>query len=322
MWYPTIQFTFKMFNPATKERVWRSVNVGNFVTPPPGLDKRSSKSDQFSVTYKSAPGTGIESFTIFAHPSDDVQLSLDITRIAPGWKIGKGPKSGTSYYGHDVEKPDGFVYHSFWPRTQCKGTIIYKGKAIEANGPGMYVHAILGMRPNLIASRWNFANFQSDEHGGISAIQMEYTTLPAYGPKGDGSGGVTVNFGSVVVGGKLVCVTTEIKWPGKDYPEGVTYVSRASHHNTEHDPDTTYAKPKELQFAWSGPSLLKDASGKVSAELKVDVGSNAAPKGLIEKVDVLAEIPAMVKAVISYVAGTKPYVYQACGKQLTLFAFH
>ena len=137
-----------------------------------------------------------------------------------------------------------------------------------------------------------------------------------------GSGGVTVNFGSVVVGGKLVCVTTEIKWPGKDYPEGVTYVSRASHHNTEHDPDTTYAKPKELQFAWSGPSLLKDASGKVSAELKVDVGSNAAPKGLIEKVDVLAEIPAMVKAVISYVAGTKPYVYQACGKPLTLFAFH
>ena len=49
VWYPTIQFTCKLFNPKTQERVWKSLSVSNFVTPPPGLDKRSSKSDQFSI---------------------------------------------------------------------------------------------------------------------------------------------------------------------------------------------------------------------------------------------------------------------------------
>ena len=34
-----------------------------------------------------------------------------------------------------------------------------------------------------------------------------------------------------------------------------------------------------------------------------------AAEGLIEKVDVLAEIPKVVKAVIAYAAGTKPYIY-------------
>lgn len=313
MWYPTIQFTFKLFNPNTKERVWESINVSNFVTPPPGLDKRSCKADQFSITYKSKPGTDTpEVFTIFAHPSDDLQVSIDIARTAPGWKIGNGPKSGTSYYGHDIEKPDGYMYHSFWPRTQCSGTVIYKGRAINANGPGMYIHAIMGMRPNLIASRWNFANFQSEEHGGVSAIQSELTTLDAYGPKGAGSGGVKVNVGSLVIGGKLICVTAETKFPDKDYPEDAKSVSRAFHYNTIVDPATSYAQPKELEFIWEGPLLAKDASGKVSASLKVDVGTPDKPIGLVEKVDVLAEIPAMVKAVISYVAGTKPYIYQVC----------
>ncbi|EJD06688.1 survival factor 1 [Fomitiporia mediterranea MF3/22] len=313
VWYPTVQFTFKLYNPTTKEHVWRSTNVSNFVSPAPGHDKRSCKSDQFTITYKSNPGSDTpESYTIFSHAAEDVQVSLDVMRpaSAPGWKIGKGPKSGTSYYGPDIEKPDGFVFHSFWPRTQCKGHIIYKGKAIEASGPGMYVHAIMGMRPNLVASRWNFADFQSNEHGGVSAIQMELTTLDAYGPKGSGSGGVKVNFGSLVIGGKLVCVTAETILPGQKPSDAAKFKSRAFHYNTIRDPDTSYAAPQELEFIWAGPSTLKDVPGQLSASVKVDVGSPSKPKGLVEKVDFLAEIPAVVKAVISYVAGTKPFIYQ------------
>ena len=292
----------------------------NFVSPAPGHDKRSCKSDQFTITYKSKPGSDDpESFTIFSHAAEDVQISLEVTRpaSAPGWKIGKGPKSGFSYYGPEVESPEGFVFHSFWPRTHCNGHIIYKGKAIEAKGPGMYVHAIMGMRPNLIASRWNFADFQSTEHGGVSSIQMELTTLDSYGLKGAGSGGVKVNIGSIVVGGKLVCVTAETTLPGKEQSPEAKFKSRAFHYDTEPDPDTTYAKPRELEFVWEGPSVLKDAPGQVSAVLRLDVGSVAEPKGLIEKVDVLAEIPAVVKAVISYVAGTKPYIYQVTQPSLS-----
>ena len=302
-----------MYNPNTKEKVWRSTNVSNFVSPPPNLDKRSCKADQFSITFKSTPGSDYpESYKIVAHATEDVQITLDVTRSAdaPGWKIGNGPKGGFSYYGQDPERAEGFVYHSFWPRTMVNGAIIYKGNLISASGPGMFVHAIMGMRPNLVASRWNFCDFQSDEHGGVSAIQMELTTLDAYGPKGAGSGGVKVNFGSLVVGGKLVCVAAETTLPSEgDKPEG-KFVSRAFHFDGTHDPDTSYAMPSRIQFVWGGPSVLPSVSGQISASLDIDTGKPDDSRGLVEKVDVLAEIPAVVKAVISYVAGTKPYIYQ------------
>ena len=308
-----MQFTFLLYNPNTKETVWRSLNVSNFVAPAPGYDKRSCKADQFSVTYKQKPGSDYpEVYTIVAQVSEDVQVTIDISRpaSAPGWKIGNGPKSGFSYYGADIEKPDGHVFHAFWPRTQSSGHIIYKGKAIEADGPGIYIHAILGMRPNLIATRWNFADFQSDAHGGISAIQMELTTPDAYGVKGSGSGGVKVNFGSLVVAGKLVCVTAETTLPGEKQPDDAKIKSRAIHYNTTIDPETTHPQPKEIGFVWEATSILDDAPGQVSATVKLDVGTPSEPNSLVRKVDVLAEIPAVVKAVISYVAGAKPYIYQ------------
>jgi hypothetical protein len=292
--------------------MWKTASVTNFVTPPTGLDKRSCKSDQFSITFKSKPGTDYpESYVVHANVTDDVQVIVEINRPAliPGWKIGNGPKAGYSYYGPDPEKAEGYLIHRFWPRTQATGHVIVKGKAIAAEGPGVFIHAIMGMRPNLVASRWNFANFQSDEHGGVSAIQMEFTTPDAYGRRGSGSGGVKVNIGSVVVGGKLVSVCAETIWPDEKPEEG-EIVSRAFHHNATIDPETTYAQPREVEYVWAGPSLLPDAPGKVSANLKIDVGTPTEPKGLIEKVDVLAEIPAVLKSVISYVAGTKPYIYQ------------
>ncbi|KLO17226.1 survival factor 1 [Schizopora paradoxa] len=313
---PTVQLTFKMYNPNTKEVIWRSNNVSNFVTPPPGLDKRSCKSDGFSVTYNSNPGTDTpESYTIVCNACDDVQATLTIARpaSAPGWKIGKGAKAGHSFYGTDIEKPDAAVFHSFWPRTWISGQIIYKGKAIPAEGPGMYVHALMGMRPDRIAKRWNFCNFQSKEHGGVSAIQMELTTRPEFGRKVDGKdaeNGVTVNFGSIVLGGKLVSVTAETIWPDGSASSHKSYLSRALHLDTVHDKDTSYAQPSKLRFEWSAPSLEAGFPGTISAEVEASVGTPKEPEGLVEKVDVLAEIPAMVKSVISYVAGTKPYIYQ------------
>lgn len=292
---------------------WKSVNVSNFVTPPPGHDKRSSKADEYSITYKSHPGSDTpEGYVVRANLGDDLQISLDITRPAsvPGFKIGKGPKGGFSYFGTDLASPEGYVVHRFWPRTQATGIIVWKGRALDVKGPGMFVHAIQGMRPNLVAARWNFAHFQSDAHGGASAIQMEFTTTDHYGKKGPGSGFVTVNVGSLVLGGKLAAVTAETKWPGETQPEQAEVISRAVHSKASHDPDTGYAAPTELQFRWAGPSLVADAPGKIDANLQVDVGAPNDPKGLIEKVDVLAEIPYVIKTMVNYVAGTKPYIYQ------------
>ncbi|KAL0954562.1 hypothetical protein HGRIS_003522 [Hohenbuehelia grisea] len=313
LWYPQIQFTCKVFNPKTGEHIWKSVNVSNFVTPPPGLDKRSSKSDQFSITYKAAsPDSDFpESYTINANLGQDLQIALVTSRpaAAHGFKLGKGPQGGYSYFGPDKEKPEGYVVHRFWPRYQASGHVIVNGAAREISGPGMFVHAIQGMRPDVVAQAWNFAHFQSNALGGVSAIQMEFTTQPSHGRNGAGSGGVVVNVGSILLGGQLASVTAETRWPDDKAAEG-SVVSRAQHLNPEKDPDTSYGKPSEILYTWKAPSIVADAPGEVSGELKVDLGSVQAPKGLIEKVDVLGEIPYVAKMAVNYVAGTKPFIYQ------------
>ena len=301
--------------------MWRSVNVSNFVTPPgPSggvtYDKRSSRADEFTIIHKSGnlPDGAAESYTINANPSRDIQIALVISRpaSAPGFKLGKGSKGGFSNFGTDPENREGYVVHRFWPRTVASGHIVHGGKAITAHGPGMFVHAIQGMRPNLVASRWNFANFQSNEYGGVSAIQMEFTTLEQFGRKGAGSGCVKVNVGSLVVGGKLVAVTGETTWPDEPLSDHALIKSRATHFDTQVDSDTNYSPPSRLVFEWAGPSVATDLRGNISAKLDVDVGTPQSPKGLVEKVDVLAEIPKVIKAVVNYVAGTKPYIYQVC----------
>lgn len=280
------------------------------------MDKRSCKADQFSITH--ALKGDEETYTITANPADDLQLHLVVTREAAGYKYGQGPKGGYSYFGHDTSKPDGYVVHRFWPRTRASGHIIHKGAAVEvSDGHGMFVHAIQGMRPNLVAASWNFADFQSEELGGVSGIQMEYTTIDAYGRKGAGSGGVVVNIGSVVVGGKLVAVSGETRWPderGKSEEEkegGVRgFVSRAEHLEPTLDPETGYKQPKQIKYTWSAPLIGGEKTEKITSTCLLDVGSPESPRGLLEKVDVLAEIPYVIKKFVNYMAGTKPYIYQ------------
>ncbi|KAJ7707702.1 oxidative stress survival Svf1-like protein [Mycena rosella] len=275
VWYPTIQFTCKVYDPKSKDKTWR----------------RSSKADEFSVTHKSAPDSEYpESYTIRANLSTDLQISLEVSRpkLIPGFKIGQGEKGGYSYFGPDPLKPE----------------------AISIQGPGMFIHAIQGMRPNLVASSWNFANFQSPQQGGVSAIQMEFKTLENYGRKGSTSGGVVVSIGSLVVGDKLAAVTAETHWPDEESSPDAAIKSRAVHLKPYSDTETGYQAPSELAFEWAAPSLLAESPGAYAAKVQVDVGDNEHPKGLVEKVDVLAEIPRVIKLAVNYVAGTKPYIYQ------------
>ena len=144
----------------------------------------------------------------------------------------------------------------------------------------------------------------------MSAVQMDFTTTEAYGRKGAGSGSVTVNVGSLVLGGKLAAVTAETKWPDEEPAANAGVISRAIHSKTAHDPDTGYNAPTEIVFRWAAPSIVPDAPGPIDATLTMDIGQPNAYKGLIEKVDVLAEIPYVIKTMVNYVAGTKPYIYQ------------
>ncbi|KAH7102001.1 oxidative stress survival, Svf1-like protein [Auriculariales sp. MPI-PUGE-AT-0066] len=307
--YPTIQFVVHIFDPATKERVWSSTNVSNFA-PLPG--KLSSKCDEFAIIHDSSPKEpgAAESYSVSARPTKDVQVSATITRTAeaPGWRIGKAPHGGRSFYGRNIDRPDGFMVHRFWPRTSVSGQVVYKGKAIDISGSGMLVMAIQGMRPDNIACRWDFGHFQSEDHGGVAAIQMQFTTPKSYGPSGSGSGNVKVAIGSLVVGGKLVLVTGETQLPGQGTVEG-EIVSRAIHVGSQKDPENGHPAPTGFKYVWRGPSLVH-AGNSVGAELQVEVGPPNAMKGLVEKVDVLAEVPAPVKVILNAAAGIKPIVYQ------------
>lgn len=52
------------------------------------------------------------------------------------------------------------------------------------------------------------------------------------------------------------------------------------------------------------------ASIHLNVTSETSTPQNYKAKGLVERVDVLAEIPYLVKKVVNVVAGTKPYIYQ------------
>lgn len=252
-----------------------------------------------------------------------MQVSIVYERLAEGWKLGAGPQGGMTYFGQlatagkagpapDVASGgDGYAIHRFWPRSAVSGIMrVGNGVVDLAGARGVFIHAIQGLRPNVLAAKWNFANFQSTSEGGegIALTMMEFTTTPAYGSK-------KVTIGSVVVGDKLVAVTA-----GGDGLEAGGPV--VEHLDTVVDVETDYAAPGKIAFVWEGMSLYGDEAALsakkgapvTKATVLLDLltskqGEAYATRGLVEKVDVLGQIPYLLKKFVNYAAGTKPYIY-------------
>lgn len=113
-------------------------------------------------------------------------------------------------------------------------------------------------------------------------------------------------------------VTGVTTWPG-DKEASETVVSKTLHLNAVLDAETGYKKPNQVRVEWKGPSVVSGAPGSVSGKVEMDVGTLDQPVGLIERVDIMAEIPYVLKAAVSYVAGTKPYMYQVCASSVLRF---
>ncbi|BGP17776.1 hypothetical protein JCM10213_001722 [Rhodosporidiobolus nylandii] len=309
--WPNIQFTFRHCDGKGKN-TWKSVSVSNFKTAPNGKDKRSCKSDQFTITVDPATPTKI---TVEGKYDDDVQISLVFEQLAAGFKLGAGPKGGFTYFGQLKGKEtagdapnvdagaDGYCVHRFWPRCKVSGILRVGSAVTDLEGArGTFIHAIQGLRPNLLASKWNFANFQTVDDSGVALIMMEFTTTPQYGSK-------VVNVGAVVVGDKLVAVTAG--------GSGVNGGSSATHQQPLKDAETGYEAPSSIKYVWDGAALdgekaVQGANSKVHAVLVEDLLESAErykTKGLVEKVDVLGQIPYLIKKFVNYAAGTKPYIY-------------
>jgi hypothetical protein len=226
--------------------------MSNFKLSP---DRRSATAENMSITLNPE----CNKYTVNLTHSTELIVSFEFERVDRGFKIGEGK----TYFGQD--KSTGFVEHKFWPKGNVKGNIIVDGRAFDVTGVGLFVHAIQGMRPHLIASRWNFVSFQSDD---ASLSMCEFETTPYYGSK-------KVNQGSLTVANKLV---------------GVSVKNKAQFLETMLDPDTQYNIPTKIKYTWEGTTLETNENFSVSLNIKLDV--------LMDKIDVLNEIPYFLKKIV------------------------
>ncbi|ODH45002.1 hypothetical protein ACO22_00480 [Paracoccidioides brasiliensis] len=214
-----------------------------------------------------------DTYTVKSAMNPDSLVNVTLKRTAPGFAAGR---DGTSYFGTDPKNPWGSMRHVFWPRCQVEGTIISPEREIDFKGRGVFIHALQGMKPHHLAARWNFGTFQSPAY---SAVFMEYTTPPSYGS-------TVVSVGGVVKGGEIVCAGP---------------VQPAVHLESEKDDYTSWPQPKSVRLTWDGKT--KDGE-PVSAVLEGSLGRR------LDRVDVMAEVPGIIKSIAGSVAGTKPYIFQ------------
>lgn len=115
---------------------------------------------------------------------------------------------------------------------------------------------------------------------------MEYTTPPSYGS-------TDVSVGGIAVEGDLI-------FAGAD--------CTATHTEKKPDTENDWPEPVAASYVWHG----KTKDGKdVHADVTGSLGTRT------DRVDVMAEVPGFVKAIVASAAGTKPYIYQYSPK-LTL----
>lgn len=225
-------------------------------------------------------------YKISSHVNENSIVDFTVKRLSEGFKIGE---TGNSLYGEDPAAPWGSMRHVFWPRNSLNGTIkIGEGRTIEIkDGQAMYVMAMQGMKPHHAAARWNFVNFQAPT---TSVVVMEFTTPASYGS-------CTVSVGGVTRDNALLFTSIDVK---------------VTHLDAEVD-EVGWPAPKRITFDLTGPAPHPDKDANTyTAHLSGDLSK------LVERVDVMAEIPNFVKKVVAGVSGAKPYIYQFSDRNMAV----
>ena len=110
---------------------------------------------------------------------------------------------------------------------------------------------------------------------------MDFVTPPSYGE-------TNVNVGGLAKDGEILTAGS---------PHLVL------HTETIEDEEAAWPIPSTLKLLWTG----KTKDGKdVTASWEGLLGER------LDRVDVMAEVPAFLKSIIGGVAGTRPYIYQVC----------
>jgi hypothetical protein len=108
---------------------------------------------------------------------------------------------------------------------------------------------------------------------------MEFTTPPSYGT-------TTVNVCGIVTDEKLVAAGT---------------AGTFEHTKSQYDEETGWEEPVEIRAALRGKTL----EGK-----DVEAVTDITLEPRIDRVDIMVQVPAIIKRVLAGTVGTKPYIYQ------------
>lgn len=146
----TVQFNTKIFYPDhSKPNLWSSDPLEKY-----GFDAQKTNFHAQGCSVDLSPdGT---SYKIKSSTNKQSIVDLTVTRIAPGFVVGK---NGKTHYGTDAQNPWGSMRHAFWPRCSIEGSIITQAGPVDFKGRGIMVHALQGMKPH---------------HAGQSHILEEY----------------------------------------------------------------------------------------------------------------------------------------------------
>lgn len=178
---------------------------------------------------------------------------------------------------------------------------VYRDETIEFSEDtpcyGMFVMAFQGMKPHHAAKAWNFAVTHSDEN---SVVLMEFITPKSYG-------NTKVSIGIITDKDSILSVTIN-----NDY----------QHLNSEID-EVGWNVPKNIKVIFNGfSSRLTDDQitdeNSLAEKDKLIAVLEGPLTNLVERVDVMGEIPGFVKNIVSGVAGTKPFIYQYADQNFTL----
>ncbi|CCF58562.1 hypothetical protein KAFR_0E04110 [Kazachstania africana CBS 2517] len=307
------QFTFRIFDSKNPEslNLWTSTKLDNFRPEGPNFyaDNLSIELSEDNTTYH-----------IVSNVNEQSTVDIEVTRLTPGAKAGEDP---TTYFGDNIDEPWGSMRHTFWPRNKCVGKINLKKpikseeteqeitteesteESTEETEPSvayedqeivfteskpafsMFVLAFQGMKPHHAAKAWNFVYMHTKTH---SAVLMEYITPKSYA-------NTKVSVGIITSDDDVLTLST---------------TNNYEHLNTEVD-EIGWNVPKDIKVSISGVSSKlsdEEIAEKGSEGEKVVAVIEAPLKNLVERVDVMGELPGFVKNIVSGVAGTKPFIYQ------------
>ena len=292
--YKGFQLNFKMFNAievegAEKTNIWESVKIDNV------KEFEKFKLVSKMVNFQILPYENEENSEIIAQLLINVDLpsGSTTTNLRADFKVDlyQGYKlypDGTSYFldksVRKNENTDGItskrlLRHVFVPRGQGFGTISYIDKKTKksydfdfAGVPVCYLDALQGLVPNKAASRWNFMTFQGPSY---SVLCLEYTTTASYNHQ-------KVTMWSISKDKKIVSIGSQLN---ND--------SIIKFNSTIKDPENGWSFPQSIEFNFSDMPLYRWSEDKLH---------------LVNRYDILGELPQIVKNIASEIEGVRPYL--------------